>query len=102
MISHKQDNTDYSHVLPLIAEGGLFINIILVIMSLPVLFLVTPAIRNNKFMNLLLYFAGPVVLFVTIFFMQANVTDKVFYLILAATYLAVHTFYYFKTLKKLA
>jgi len=101
MISHKQDSTNYSHVLPLIIVGALFLNGILVAMSLPALFLVTPSVRSSKVVSVLLYFAGPVIMLITILFMQGSVTDKIVYFIMNVVYIAVYTFYYFRTVKKI-
>ena len=101
-ISHKQDVTDYSHVLPLIIVGAVFLNGILVAMSLPALFLVTPSVNNNnKLIGIVLYFAGPVIMLITILFMQGSMADKIVYFIMNVVYIAVYTFYYFRTVKKL-
>lgn len=101
MISHKQDDTNYNHVLPLIVAGALFLNAILAAMSLPALFLVTPSVKSSKVISVLLYFAGPVIMLITILFMQDSVTDKIVYFIMNVVYIAVYTFYYFRTAKKL-
>jgi hypothetical protein len=100
MISHKQDSTNYSHILPLIVVGALFLNGILVAMSLPALFLVTPSVRSSKVVSVLLYFAGPAIMLITILFMQGSMTDKIVYFIMNVVYIAVYTFYYFRTVKK--
>ncbi len=98
-ISHKQDS-DYSHVLPLIVVGALFLNGVLVLMSVPVLFLANPAIRKNKAVAMMLYFAGPVLLLVTVLIMKDN-GDKAVYMLMTFIYLIVHTFFYFRTARKL-
>lgn len=99
-LTHKDGSGDYAHALPKILIGSLFLNAILVGMSLPVLFLANPEIRRNKAMKLLLYFAGPVVLIVTVLVTKSSYNTRVFYLILAAVYTIVHAFYYFRTVNK--
>jgi len=100
-LAHRQDGIDYSKVLPKIVIGSLFLNIILAGMSLPVFFFANPAIRQNKAMKLVLYFAGTVVLIITVLVSKSSENTKVFYLILAVIYAIIHTFYYFKTVNKI-
>jgi hypothetical protein len=100
--SHKDGGADYAHILPTIAVGSLFLNTILAGMSLPVLFFANPAIRQNKIMKPLLYFAGPAVLIIAVFITKNNQSTRTFYLLLAGVYTIIHTFYYFKTINKMA
>lgn len=99
-LSHQDGSGDYARTLPKIVLGALFLNALLVGMSLPVLFLANPAIRQNTAMKLILYFAGPVVLMVTVLVTKSSNTTKVFYLLLAAVYTIIHAFYYFRTVNK--
>ena len=99
-IVRKPGGEGYSHNLPTIIIGALYYNIILVGMSLPVLFFANPAIRKNVPVGLLLYFAGPVVIIVTTLLSNNNPTTEIFYLILAGVYTVVHTFYYFRAIRK--
>src|ERR1700744_3412036 len=71
-VAEKSKGYDYSHVLKLIVQAVLYLNILAVIMSLPALFLNYPAIGANKWVRLLLYFAGPVLLLGTVILGQMN------------------------------
>lgn len=99
-VTHQDGGGDYAHTLPKIVIGALFLNALLVGMSLPVLFLANPVIRQNKIMTLILYFAGPVVLMITVLVTKSSHTTKAFYLLLAAVYTIIHAFYYFRTVTK--
>jgi len=99
-LTHQHGNGDYAHTLPKIIIGALFLNILLVGMSLPVLFLANPAIRGNTAMKLILYFAGPIVLMITVLVTKSSHNTQIFYLMLAAVYTIIHAFYYFRTVNK--
>jgi hypothetical protein len=98
--SHQDGSGDYAHALPKIIIGALFLNFLLVGMSLPVLFLANPAIRQNTVMKLILYFAGPIVLMITVLVTKSSHNTRIFYLMLAAAYTIIHAFYYFRTVNK--
>lgn len=98
-ISQRQNGYDYGHLLPLMAEGVLFMNIIAIIMSLPALFLNNPLYSNTRWIRLLLYFLGPVLLIATIIWRPLGESDKIFYLITGFIFLIVHAVYYRKAFK---
>lgn len=100
-IAHKQDGPDYSKVLETISVGALFLNAIMAVMSLPVLFLASPEIRKNKAMKPLLYFVGTVVLIVAIIVTRDSSTTRTFYLLLAGIYTVIHTLYYFRSVNRI-
>src|ERR1700744_6263144 len=96
-IIRKPDSGDYAHKLPTIIVGAIYFNVVLALMSLPMLFFASPAIRKNTFMKLLLYFAGPVVVIVTTLLSKNDDINRTFYLLLSGIYTIVHAFQYFKT-----
>ena len=98
----KNQIQDYQHAVYRIAGGTFFLNLVLAIMSLPILFLALPGMQQNKVFQYILYFCGPVVLIVFIAFMPLSQANKLFDLRAALAFLLVHTFYYFRTVKKLA
>ena len=93
-ISQRHNGYDYGHVLPLMAEGTLFMNVIAVIMALPALFLNNPVYGNNIWTRFLLYFSGPVLLIATIIWRPLGESDKIFYLITGFIFLIVHAVFY--------
>ena len=94
-----QKSNDYAHVVPVIASGALFLNGMLLIMSVPVIFLSYPNIWNNKIVRVILYFAGPLVFFATTLTLKLSNADKTVYLLTVFIFLIVHTIFYIKTIK---
>jgi hypothetical protein len=98
-IIQQGKTADYAHVVSQIAGGTLMLTVILLIMSLPVLFLLNVTYWNNKLMRVLLYFSGPVVFVLAALNMQVNRADKVFDLITGFSFLIVHSVFYYLTTK---
>jgi len=90
---------DYQHVVPLIIVGVLFLNAILFLMSVPVLFLSFQNIYSNLPIRLLLYFTGPLLFIASIWFSNFDSADKLFYLITGFIYLTLHIISYFRSVK---
>lgn len=101
-IIRKPGSGDYAHKLPTIIVGAMYFNIVLALMSLPMLFFASPAIRKNTLIKLMLYFAGPFVVILTIVISKNDDINRTFYLLLAGIYTLIHTFYYFREMNKLA
>jgi hypothetical protein len=99
-IYHHPTTVNYSHIISLILELTLVLNIELLVMSLPVLFLQYPQIWGSRVTRLLLYFAGPVVFLATVCVMKINPLNRTVYIITAVIYILVHTFFYFRLIKK--
>jgi hypothetical protein len=95
-------SADYGHVIPLLIMGSLFLNIIILIMTLPVLFLSYPHIWGNVISRSLLYFSGPVVFIITILTTGLQHGDFEVYLITGVIFLVIHTGFYFKMIKRRA
>lgn len=95
-----QKGIDYTHALPKIFEGILFLNIIIFIMSLPSLFLVNAAYWNNLVVRLLLYFAGPVVFIITALTLKLPPADHVVYLLTGVVFIVVRVVFYYLAVKK--
>lgn len=91
---------DYQHIVSQIAGGTLLFTVILLIMSLPVLFLLNASYWNNKIMRVLLYFSGSVAFLIAVFNMQVDESDKMFRLITGFVFLIVHAIFYFIITKK--
>lgn len=100
-VVNKPGGVAYSRVLPTIIVGALYFNVILGIMSVPVLFFANPAIRKSTTMKILLYFAGPAIVIITTLLSHNSDINRTFYLILAGVFTIIHTFYYFKAINKL-
>jgi hypothetical protein len=87
---------DYSHVVQKIASGVFLLNCILLIMSLPVIFLSTPELWNNKPFRLALYFSGSIFFIIAALFEHVSQHDKEVYLLNGGIFLLVHTFFYYR------
>ena len=87
---------NYSHVIPLLLMGGFFINITLLMMSLPVLFLTYPHLWKNITVRILLYFSGPVVFTISVLSMGWHHGDSEIYLFTAICFIIAHVFFYYK------
>jgi hypothetical protein len=101
-IGQRAKGYDTSHVIPLIITGGFFINVIILIMTLPSLFLTFPHLWNSKIVRLLLYFSGPVVFIITVLNISWKEGDSEVYLLTGVVFLIVHTFFYYRLTKKQA
>jgi len=93
-------SSDYGHVMPLALVGAVYLNIILFIMSLPVLFLNDPKFMRNTAMRLILYFSGPVAFLIGVLSAGLQERDFEFYIITAVIYLIVHSVSYKKLVAK--
>jgi len=100
--SISQKTNDYAHVVQLVSSGAFLLNLILLIMSLPVLFLSFPEVRDNVSMRLLLNFSGPLVFIITAFFIQLNKYDRIVYLLTGLIFTVIRIFFYYKTIKRLS
>jgi hypothetical protein len=98
---HDHGGENYVHDLPTIVLGAIYFNAILLVMSLPALFLANTAVRNTPVVKLLLYFTGPIAVIITAVFAKNSETTRTFYLILACVYTLIHTFYYIRVVGKL-
>jgi membrane protein CcdC involved in cytochrome C biogenesis len=90
---------DYSHTVQKIASGVFLLNCILLIMSLPVIFLSTPELWNNKPLRVALYFSGSIFFIIAALFERVSQHDKEVYLLNGGVFLVVHTFFYFRETK---
>ena len=99
--SQKGGLQDYQHIVPSIASGAFFLNIILGLMSIPSLFLANPAYWNKPPVRFLLYFAGPVLFLATVLFMKLQPANAIFYFTTGIIFLIVHAVFYFRLTRKL-
>jgi hypothetical protein len=79
----------------LILIGDIFINVMLLAASMPVLFLINPDHYNNLLSRILYYFLGPVcmaLLFVVV--VSTTIGDVVAFLVPSVCYLSLHTYFY--------
>ena len=100
-ITQRHSSFDYMAILKMVSFGAFFLNIILFIMVLPVLFFSLPHIRSNFTMRIILYFAGPIVFLITATVMQVSPLNKLFYLSTGIIFIIVHSVLYFKSIKKI-
>ena len=98
--SQKGAAHDYAHVVPPIISGALLLNLILGIMAVPSLFLTNAAYWKNISVRLLLYFAGPLLFLVTVLYMRLQPAVAIFYLSIGIIFILVHTFFYFRLIRR--
>lgn len=99
IIQHGQID-DYQQVVSKIAGGTLLLTVILLIMSLPVLFLLNKSYWSNKLVRVLLYFSGSLVFIIAVLIMQANQAEKVFEFITGIIFFIVHSIFYYNVTKR--
>jgi hypothetical protein len=90
---------DYKEAIPLIIAGAFFLNILLFILSLPLLFLSQPGFWNNKLLRLLLYFTGPILFIIAVLGAPMGETDKTVYFLTVLSFTVVHAILHYKLIK---
>ena len=91
---------DYFHAVQLIMERTFSLGIIIAIMSLPMLFLYNPNYWNHTLGRLLLYFEGPILFILTIFYISTNPITKTSDLITGAVSLIINFVFYYRLTRK--
>jgi hypothetical protein len=92
---HVQD-VNYTKIISSIASGSLFLNLILLIMTLPALFLSYPHIWANKVLRPVFFFLGSVVFIATTLFSKLQQGDIELYLFTGILFLIVDFIFYKK------
>ena|ERR1700744_1402250 len=91
---------EYFHAVQLIMERTFSLGIIIAIMSLPMMFLYNPNYWNHTLGRLLLYFEGPILFIITIFYISTNPITKTSDLITGAVFLVVTSIFYYRLTRK--
>jgi hypothetical protein len=99
-IMMRSGEINYAQAIPLIIERTLILDVIITIMSLPMLFLYHPNYWYNITGRLFLYFSGPLLFIVAIFFVGSSATSKTANLLTALVYLIVSAVFYYTLTKK--
>jgi hypothetical protein len=92
---------DYSKALSSMALAMLYLNGILLVMSLPSIFIINPAVWNNLAWKLFLYFAGPLAFVITNFITPKQDMTNVVYIITGIVFFIIHAIFYNKLSKKI-
>jgi hypothetical protein len=93
-------DADYNKVMRLIIELTLVLDLELLVMSLPALFLQYPKYWSNKPVRIALYFAGCIVFLITVLVIKIGPVNRVIYVITAVVFVLVHSISYFRLVKK--
>jgi hypothetical protein len=96
----KAGGADYGYAVPLIIRSSLYLNFIIGIMSLPMLFLYNINYWRSVQGRLLLYFSGPILFLVVILNVQMSPTTKTGHLLTGAVFLIVHSVFYYRLTRK--
>lgn len=96
VIAKKGSNIDYGQAISSIISGALFLNLILGLMSMPMLFLGNDRFWANKTLRFLLYFSGSIVFLIVALTSPQEGANKVFYLLTTFIFIIVHTINYYK------
>ena len=99
-IFKTKNGYDYNHIISSIFTGSLYLNLILVFMASPSLFLVNKIFLDNLPLRLFLYFAGPVLFITSVCLRKWESANSLFYLYAGLIFITVHIVYYFKLIKK--
>ncbi|MDB5007624.1 MAG: hypothetical protein JWP45_2017 [Mucilaginibacter sp.] len=92
---------DYAHAVPIIIMGALYLNVMLLLLSSPVLFVSFPKIMSNGIARFLLYFSGPLVFILTSLSLPST-SDRKIYLLTGIIYIIIHAVFYYKIIKTTA
>lgn len=98
-VSQMGRGYDYMAVLPLLVIGAIFLNTVLLVVSIPALFLSNNKLWANLPIRLAFYFLGPLIFVIVVIFSDLG-DDKMFYLLTGIIFNAVHLIQYTKTIKK--
>ena len=93
-VLQKGDN--YQQALPHIVSGVFFLNVILLVMTLPALFLSFANYWSNVTVRALLYFCGPVCYIIAVFNMRLKPRDTLIYLVAGVIFTLIHGWFYYK------
>ena len=99
VISHSGDR-DYAHAVPLIMERTLFLGVIIGIMSLPMLFLYNPNYWNSLAGRLLLYFEGPVLFIISVFYVSKSPVTQTSDLLTGSVFFIINCIFYYLIIRK--
>ena len=91
-----QKNGDYQQALSSIISGVFFLNVILLVMSLPTMFLAFNSYWTNVLVRLLLYFCGPLCFILTVFNLRLKPDDGLIYLTAGFVFILVHAWFYYR------
>lgn len=97
--AERGQDYDYKNVVTQIAAGTVELTVILLIMTLPVLFLVNRQYWNNKPLRLFLYFSGSAAFLIAVFTQKGNTPNTISEMITVFTFIIVHYIFYHKTMK---
>ncbi|HTD42495.1 MAG TPA: hypothetical protein VK671_17830 [Mucilaginibacter sp.] len=99
VITHSGDH-DYGHAVPLIMERTFFLGIIIGVMSSPMLFLYHPNYWDSLAGRLLLYFAGPILFIISVFYVSTNPVTQTADLLTGAVFFIVNCIFYYVLTRK--
>jgi len=91
---------DYGRAVSLIMERTFFVGIIIAVMSLPMLFLYYPNYWSTTTSRLLLYFEGPVLFIIAVFFVATNPLTKTSDLLTGAVFFITNCIFYYRLTRK--
>ncbi len=96
----KYSAHDTGELVALLAVGAVYLNIILLIITLPGVWLIGPRSWNSPRVRLLLYFGGPALFVTYICAVGLKAGDSEVYLATAIIFLVIHAIYYTKFVRK--
>ena len=100
VILTRSGEHDYGHAVNLIMERTFFVGIIIAVMSLPMLFLYYPNYWNSTPSRLLLYFEGPLLFIIAVFFVATTPLTKTSDLLTGAVFFFTSCIFYYKLTRK--
>lgn len=100
VIITQSADRDYTHAVPLIMQRTFSLGIIIAVMSLPMLFLFNPNYWNHSLGRLALYFAGPIMFIIAVFYVSTNSVTQTSDLITGAIFLIVTSIFYYRLTRK--
>jgi len=96
----RSGDHDYGRAVTLIMERTFFVGIIIALMSLPMLFLYYPNYWQSIASRILLYFEGPILFIVAVFFVATNPVTRTADLLTGAVFFFTNCIFYYRLTRK--
>jgi len=96
----RSGDHDYGRAATLIMERTFFVGIIIALMSLPMLFLYYPNYWQSIASRILLYFEGPILFIIAVFFVATNPVTRTADLLTGAVFFFTNCIFYYRLTRK--
>jgi hypothetical protein len=97
---HSDKNAETGIGIELLAVGSIYLNIVLLIINMPALFLNSPRLWEKPVWRIVMYFAGPVIFIIGLLVAGLQKGDVEVYFLTAIVFIFIQSLYYKKLLSR--